>query len=430
VVTTREPSSSARRGAAIAIVLATAGAPLGAAASQAPWLQFRRSGSNNAVVAGSLRARWTFETGAPISASPAISGGVVYLGNNAGRVVALDARTGRLRWSAHFRAAVMAQPLVYGGSVVVGVGDASNRMRGEEVLHVGGNANALVALDAATGRRRWAFALAGSGMPTPAVVGGTLVQPNGNGDVVGLDPRTGARRYVRPVGSIASMSAALPIGPDVYVGAGQDQGGVFAIRASDGTLLWRHAMALGSSGIGDCPLAYDGQRLYGDYLARIVPEQFVQVGDRDEERVYALSARTGDPRWDAHLEDGIVPDRNEAAIPLVDGGRLFVGSTFAPYAHAFDTRTGALLWRRRVGGAVKGGLVARDGLVYFGDARGTLWALRERDGTVAGHVAAGTRFAVGSPVIAGRTLVIGSGTGRIVAVPLDAFRAAQTGHFP
>ena len=42
------------------------------------------------------RLRWSFDTGAPIKASPSFAYGRIYIGNYAGEMLALDARTGRL----------------------------------------------------------------------------------------------------------------------------------------------------------------------------------------------------------------------------------------------------------------------------------------------------------------------------------------------
>jgi hypothetical protein len=93
--------------------------------------------------------------------------------------------------------------------------------------------------------------------------------------------------------------------------------------------------------------------------------------------------------------------------------------------HAIDLASGRLVWRRRVDGPVKGGSVAFDGIVYFGDFGGRLWALRESDGSVVGTLNVGTKFNVDSPIIVGRTLVVPSLTGRILALPLSAIGGAR-----
>jgi len=135
--------------------------------------------------------------------------------------------------------------------------------------------------------------------------------------------------------------------------------------------------------------------------------------------VYALDAKTGQVVWNVALEGGMVGPRNESAIPLVDGNRLYVGSAIAPYVHAIDTATGNVLWSVKVDGPVLGGIVEHDNKLYFGDRGGNLWALDATTGAVVGKRQMSSSFNVGSPVIVGNSLIIGDKMGTLDAVPLD-----------
>ena len=64
--------------------------------------------------------RWRFDTGAPIKASPTLGGGRIYIGNYAGQLFALDARTGRLRWRDIGFGNFYSTAAVSGGRVYVG----------------------------------------------------------------------------------------------------------------------------------------------------------------------------------------------------------------------------------------------------------------------------------------------------------------------
>ena len=317
----------------------------------------------------------------------------------------------------------MSAPLLIGGNVIVGEGNENSEVR-HGVVHVGTGSNALVALDRANGAVRWRSPLAGTAMPTAAYVGGRILTHNGNGDLLAIVPEDGSVAFARNLRTIPSMVAVLPLGRDTIVTAGQTETQIVAARASDGGIVWR-APFTKDSGLGDCPLVSDGRLVLGDYLAPFPNEPFVRAGRRNEQRAYALDARTGSPLWDVHLENGIVPKRNQAAIPLFDRSTLYVGSSVAPAVHALDVATGRVRWRRSVGGIVKGGLVARHGIVYFGDSSGRLWALRERDGGIVGVANVGTPFNVNSPIIVGETLVIASASGRILALPLTALAGAR-----
>jgi outer membrane protein assembly factor BamB len=203
--------------------------------------------------------------------------------------------------------------------------------------------------------------------------------------------------------------------------------GVWKLRAGDGSTMWSAGLPDQMSGVGDCPPASDGRRIFCDYVGPAKPDDLAGVGVPGQERVYAIDAATGSWLWDVGLETAVVPPRNESAIPLYDDGATFVGSALAPYMHALDAVSGKLRWRTKVHGPVKGGVVAADGVIYFGDLSGYLWALKEMTGTVLASKKMDLSFGVGSPIVVGRTLVIGSTSGRVVALPLDEIRSAHDG---
>ncbi len=391
----------------------------------AQWPQFRLNAANNVVLPGALRTAWSVDSGGPISASPSVVGQTLFIGNNLGRMLAIDVRDGREVWRTGFESALMSAPLVIGRNVIVGEGD-ENSMVMHGVVHVGGRANALISLDRETGAVRWDVPVDGTCMPTAAYVDGRVVAHIGTGDLVSLSPDTGEVAFTRNLGTIPSMVAVLPLGHDTIVSAGETDTGVVAVHASSGAPIWRHSF-LNSSAFGDGPLASDGDRVLGGYLFPVPGQKhtYVKAGEIGEQRAYALDAKTGAVLWDVHLENGRVPFRNQAAIPLVDRGTLFLGSSIAPAMHAIDLKTGRVRWRRTVHGPVKGGIVATNGNIYFGDFSGRIWALRESDGSVVGTLNAGTPFNVASPIVIGRTLVVSSLTGRILALPLESIDEAR-----
>jgi len=221
------------------------------------------------------------------------------------------------------------------------------------------------------------------------------------------------------------MVGALPVGGGAFVTDGLFPSGVWKLRASDGSTIWTDGLPGQMSGVGDCPPASDGRRVFCDYIGPAKPLELAGVGVPGRERVYAIDVATGNWLWDVGLEIGVVPPRNESAIPLYDDGIAFVGSAVAPYMHALDAATGKLRWRTKVHGPVKGGVVAAESVIYFGDLSGYLWALNEQTGAVLASKKTGLSFGVGSPIVAGGTLVIGSTSGRIIALPLDNVRSAH-----
>lgn len=389
------------------------------------WTQFRLRADNNAVLAGTLETSWRIHTGGAFSSSPALVGGTLYADDNAGNLYALDVANGKTRWHARVANPLMSAPIVYGNLVIVGEGD-ENSPQGSSPSHpirVGAPPSALLAFDRATGQQRWRVPLEGSGMPSPAVVDGMLVHHNGAGYVLGVKPETGQVLYRRNLHSIASMVAALPVGGGRFVTSGIDPNAVWLLSGKNGSVVWRSNLSPLASGIGDCPPAGDGQRIYCTYVMPPTSAVPIQTEREAVLRLYAIDLKTGKRVWDVQLDKGILPKRNEAAIPLVDDGTLFVGSSLQPEVHAVDPRTGAIKWRQTTRGPVKGGMAAVGGAVYFGDLGGYLWALDESTGKVIGDKNMGTPFNVGSPIVAGKTLIIGSQGGTLAAVPLRDIRS-------
>lgn len=416
--------------AALPIFAATLlAASAGSSSEQAPgdWTQFRLNAANNAAVAGTLRASWTIRTGGGFSSSPTTDSVTLYAGNNAGVIYAIDVASGRLRWTRRLHNPVMSAPLLFGTSVIVTEGNENSPTQAtpSQPIHVGYGANAIVALDRRTGSVLWSRNLEGTGMPTPAIVGGVLVHHDGAGIALGLDPRSGAVRFERALHSIASMSAALPIGTDRWVTAGESSNTVWELRAADGAIVWQSSLSPGATGVGDCPPASDGSRVYCDYVVPPSAATTVVVGEGAHERVYAIDIATGKRAWDVEIDAGSVPPRNESAIPLLAGGKLFVGSSMEPRFNAVDPHTGRLLWRTTTHGAVLGCAAYATGRVYFGDLGGYVWALDARNGRVLGTYDARAPFNVGSSIIVGQTLVIGSRGGTLFAIPLSTIAASH-----
>lgn len=395
--------------------------------AQEHWTQFRAHASNNAVIGGNLKVQWEVVTDGRISASPTFAHGTLFIGTNAGTLYAIHAANGQVVWKHHVANALMSAPLVYRGLVIAGEGNAGSPY-GHDVgpAHVGSGESALIAFDEKTGAIRWRALLRGSGMPTPAIVSGVLVHHDGSGRITGMDPMTGRLLYERRVHSVASMSAAVPIEKTRFVTAGVLHNAVLKVDAKTGAVIWRsNPFPEHASGIGDCPPATDGRRVYGEYVVSETSGAHVEIGENVREHAYALDAQTGKLVWDAALQSGPLPIRNESGIPVVHNGVLYVGGAAAPWVSAIDAKTGYVLWKKQIYGPVKGAFALKRGALYFGDFAGYLWALDARTGKKLGVKPMSTSFNVGSPIIVGKTLVIGSLTGSVFAVPLQAIREAN-----
>lgn len=321
----------------------------------------------------------------------------------------------------------MSAPIVYKDLVIVGEGDENSPIGSSPAhpIRVGKPPSALLAFDRNTGALRWRVPLKGSGMPTPAIVDGILVHHNGAGEVLGVRPETGEVLYARNLRSIASMVAALPVGGGRFATSGIETNAVWLLNAKDAGVVWRTLFSPVASGLGDCPAASDGKRLYCNYVMPPSLSTPVQTERSVVVRAYAIDVQTGKRVWDVVLDRGTLPKRNEAAIPLIANGMLYVGSAVQSLMHAIDPQTGALKWTQTAHGTIKGGIVEVDGTLYYGDLGGYLWAVDAQTGRVIGVKNVRAPFNVGSPIVVGRTLFIGSRGGTLIAVPLKQIRDAH-----
>ena len=398
------------------------------AQSQLPrkWTAFRYNPELNAAVArrSGMNVRWTFRADGGISSSPTLSGDTLFVASNGGSLYALSVLTGKLLWKFKARNALMTAPLVTGRTVIVAEGNNyATNFDPNNYLLLGTGSNRILGIDAITGAKRWEFSVPASAMSTGAIVDGMYVHHDASGMLFAIDATTGKYRWREYLKSSATMGAANRFRGDDVVTAGDYPDDVIAFDGKTGRVLWRKHFPNDSAAFDDCPVASDGTDVYGMYLARPAGSRFHFVGYTTPgiEHAYALDGETGRLLWDSALVRGTVPINNAASIPLIYRGMLYVGSAMRRTVFAIDTRTGKIRWRLRANGKVKGGKVAVDGVVYFGDTSGTLWAVEAASGKVLGRKRMPDSFNVGSPIIVCRTLIIGSKKGYVYALPLDSF---------
>ncbi len=399
------------------------------------WTSFRLGGGLNVVVVNPNVPRefaWSFAAGKRgISSSPVVYGDTVLVDSNDHHLYALNAATGALRWQYHGESELMSQPVYANGIVIVGTGtgDCSAYFPPYYVV-MDYSVNRIDALKASNGTYVWGTGIAGTGMPTPAIVGGDVIHADGSGAILAVDEKTGAYRWHVLTPSMFSMTAVVNGGDGRLYAPANFPNAVYAFSARGGAVLWRRKFSPVLGGMSDGPMASTKSALVGDYLQPLRPGPegwVVQYQSYAREHVYALDKSTGKVLWDTTLANvkGVAQPQNEAAIPLIYRKRLYVGSAVAPVVTALDPTTGRVLWQLKTMGPVYGGLVARDDIVYFGDLGGYLWAIDARNGRVVGRKREDIHFRVGSPIILNDSLIDGSREGAVIAVPLRWIRDAR-----
>jgi outer membrane protein assembly factor BamB len=244
------------------------------------WAQFRRAPAHlgfnafenvlNVTNVSGLAQAWAAPTGGDISSSPAVAGGVVYVGSKDDKLYAFNAATGALKsgFPATTGSDIYSSPAVANGVVYVGSIDgklyAFNAATGATksgfpvttggaisysspavaggVVYVGSHDGKLYAFNAASGATRAGFPVStGAGIrPSPAVANGVVYVGSDDHKLYAFNAATGALKAGFPVttGGAIYSSPAVANGV-VYVGS--DDGNLYALSTSNGALLFAAA---------------------------------------------------------------------------------------------------------------------------------------------------------------------------------------------
>lgn len=167
------------------------------------------------------KVRWRYDTAAAES-SPVIANGIVYFGDKAGRMYALDLRRRKPRW-------------VFSGGVKI---TSSPALRGRR-LYFGDYSGRVFALDVRSGRRLWTGSAGSRVYGTVAVADNRVFAPSVFSGLSALSARTGALLWRIPVGVYLYSSPAYYRGR-VYFGT--YAGLVYCADARSGRILWRRSI--------------------------------------------------------------------------------------------------------------------------------------------------------------------------------------------
>jgi outer membrane protein assembly factor BamB len=346
--------------AALALGLPGPAPAAAAQATQAPgdWTRWKYDTANTGVNphetrigpgnARGLRRTWFLDL--PYGAgTPLVAGGTVYAGTEEGGdgpgvVVALDAATGATRWSAPTGSAEGSGALAMADGRVFALPD-------------GGQGSPMVALDAATGRRLWRTELtpgdSTSFYAPPNVAGGVVYVTGGDTRMRALDAATGRllwRAYVTRTGG-ATGTAAIA-GGLAFVAS--DDGLLLAKDAGNGVNRWKafigrdggRGRPLASAAVrggrvlittdqgsvlayraAGCRPALTCRPLWVRQLGAYSPydptpglgRTTVFVGGAD--RLHALDAATGRPRWSGTVE--VLGDESAVTAPVIANGVIY-----------------------------------------------------------------------------------------------------------
>ncbi len=407
-------------------------------------------------------AYWSFEAQGSIRTAASIArvagrrgaGYAVYFGDNKANVYALDARTGALLWRTkvedHFAARITGAPTVSRGVVYVPVSASEGFAAATPSYPCCTFRGSVVALDAATGERRWkTYVIPQTPRPTRRNEQETQLWAPAGGSIWDA-PTIDRLRHALYVGTGDAETAPASPRSD----------SVLAIDAASGRVEWFHQATANDAWIGGCsgphppvacprPLGPD-RDIGNSPILRTLPDgRRVLVFATKDGRVVGLDPdRSGAVVWRVQA----VPNPGNSVVGVLFGGAADAQSVYYPLAAgrmvAVDLASGAIRWSvplapaheesdpPRAGSASPPALrysaapTVVPGLVFVGGYDGRLIALSTQDGrelwefdtarsftTVNGVPAKGGSMGSAGPTVAGGMLFVGSGYAVTRGVP-------------
>jgi polyvinyl alcohol dehydrogenase (cytochrome) len=407
-------------------------------------------------------ADYTGTAGAISRTSPAYAGGMIFIGDLNGNMMAVDARTGKLRWLTELdpnpNTIVTTSPIVHGNRLYIST-SSSGGGPGRMIFR-----GSLLALDIRTGEIIWqSYALPDNGGVPGGFAGGAFVNPPAIDLENGLIYGAAGQLYTEMPASVMACLAAAPGGwSERCFPAGAYFNSLIAFDLETGTPRWSfrgagpkaRELACGPQPASWCP-AWEGNFSVWDFAgaganvfrARVHGRWRDMVGIGEKSGVYwAFDARTGKLVWATLVGHGDDPGGIQWGS-AVDGRRIYVaiGHTRpgVPYDlpsgetitggswAALDPGTGRILWQTAdpQGASDLAALTVANGVVYAGSMAHTgnqMYALSARSGRILWEYAAGGSVVSGPAVVDG-TVFWGSGYARTGGVGNDQFYAFSIG---
>lgn len=309
-----------------------------------------------------------------IYASPAVANGLLYdITFDSGELFALNASTGAVVWRQTLQGQFfVSSPTVVGNVLYVGVGFYNPYYTG-----------AVYAINALTGQVLWSNGTVNAIQTAPTAGNGMVYVASDFGVIYALVAATGQIQWSYDTSlSTGIGSAGALVNGVLYMGVGQF---LFALNASDGTVLWRQET---SQYIASSPAVQNGVvyinsadggvyafdagtgaaiwhhaiRIYYSTSMSIAYGNIYLCGSQGAPGLVALNAQTGVTVWSRT----VVQCNN--ASPTIANGVVYVGfeseEGINSHVLAFNASTGAQLWQQLVGSPLYGEPVVANGKLY------------------------------------------------------------------
>lgn len=336
---------------------------------------------------------------------PAIEGNKVYVVDDNGRVLALDATTGKKLWeSKALQMKSAGSRLLFWKKHSLETGLSSSVGLGGGLAVVGGRNGEVIALDAETGSTKWSAKITSEAMSTPLVTDDRVVVRGSDGRVFGFDIADGSRKWVfdRALPTLSIRGNGAPVKGTGVVYVGYEDGSVVMLRTADGLQGWEQVIAdpdgrteLDRAADIDGEIQVGGDAVFatsfhgrsmalalnngrpmwtrdiGSYGGLAMNESLVIVADK-QGVVHGLSRADGSGTW--KQED---LQRRMLTTPAIQGNYVVVGDLDG-YLHWMKLETGEIVARVKVQNAYLRGtpVISNDGVLFALTTEGELAAYK------------------------------------------------------
>ena len=317
---------------------------------------------------------------------PVLAGDYLYTSSGNGTVSKIEVLTGKAAWQVKTPSDISSGPGSDGNVVVVG------------------STKGIVYAYDSTGQKIWEEKVGSEVLTEPLVLGGIAVIRTIDNRFIGLDAKTGKRRwsYVRPQTALALRNSfpMVPVAADAFV-TGFSGGKIGVIGLSSGSLLWETSLSYpkGFSEIERMTDVSARPTILGRRLCAVSFQGKIACGDvssgnltwtkdfsshtgttQSQDSVFAADEKSNVVAYSAN--DGVEIWRNETMTwrdvgePLAIGRMVVMGDKQG-YLHFLEQSNGLVISRVRVdSSAISAAPIVANGLLIVQTRGGTLSAYR------------------------------------------------------
>lgn len=306
-----------------------------------------------------VKREWLIQTGVGIYCSPAVGHGQVFVGDDLGQLTAYRMKDGKKGWTFHTGKRIVGGPAVKDETVVVGSADGHiyglNAATGElrwkvtaagpvlgaitidgDKAYVGASDGTFRAIQIQTGEVVWSYTgVKGYVECRPLIDGDNVVFGAWDNTLYALNKHTGKEVW-KWTGGLTRMhfspAAVWPVAAHRKIFIADPKRALTAINRETGETVWRTYQSQVRESIG---ISEDRERIYAKTM---------------NDSIVCYSAVEDKPKqvWATSVGFGY----EHAPSMLMEKEQTVYGSTKEGLLFALDARSGALLWKHKVGNSL------------------------------------------------------------------------------